>query len=148
MSWSYSGDPSKSNRDWVRWRVQDTNASNKKQSDAEIDAALVTYGSKERAAVEVLRTIGRGYLDRVDTTMGKLKIAHSQRAKAYFADADKLERELAFSAVPWAGGISVADKESYEEDSDRVKPKFGKGMHDTVEGQDAQSEYQSTDRWS
>ncbi len=32
-------------------------------------------------------------------------------------------------ARPWAGGISVCDKESAQSDSDRVKPRFGRDMH-------------------
>lgn len=30
----------------------------------------------------------------------------------------------------YAGGISIADKQTYESDSDRVIPRFGRGMHD------------------
>jgi len=31
---------------------------------------------------------------------------------------------------PYAGGISISDKDTYESDIDRVKPRFYRGMHD------------------
>lgn len=34
------------------------------------------------------------------------------------------------TVAPYAGGISVADKESYETNTDRVNPRFHRGMHD------------------
>ncbi|MFA6358710.1 MAG: hypothetical protein WCY09_08665 [Candidatus Omnitrophota bacterium] len=32
--------------------------------------------------------------------------------------------------VPYAGGISISDKDTYESNTDRVKPRFYRGMHD------------------
>ena len=147
MAWTYSGDPSKSDRDWVRWRVGDTDSSDKLQTDAEIDAAVTTYGTKYLAAAQIALSIAAGYARRVDTAMGKLKISHSQRVQYWTDFAMKLQAEADLTGVaPWAGGISKDSKQEFEADTDRVEPSFAVGMHDTVEGQHA-SETTSTSDW-
>jgi len=134
MSWTYSGDPAKSSRDWIRWRLGDTDSSAKLQTDAEIDAALTTWGTKELAAAQIARTVAAGYSRKVDTTMGKLRIAHSQRVKYWDDLAQTLMAESEMTGVaPWAGGISEASKESFEADTDRVDPAFVIGIHDMTE---------------
>ena len=35
---------------------------------------------------------------------------------------------------PFAGGISIANKETYDDDTDRVKPSFGVALHDYPDG--------------
>lgn len=148
MSWTYSGDPAKSDRDWVRWRIGDTNASAKKQTDAEIEAALGEYGDKHFAAAQICRSLAAAEASKVDTTMGKLRIAHSQRHAQWIAMAEKLESEASISlATPWAGGISKDSKRTFQDDDDRVEPAFARGMHDTEPGQHAE-ETTSTGAWS
>ncbi len=70
MAFNYSGDPTDSNLDWVRWRIGDTiendgprprgsTASNSNYSDDEVNAAVTEEGTKGKAAallVEILAT--------------------------------------------------------------------------------------------
>lgn len=145
MSWSYSGDPTSSTKDWIRWRLGLTNSADKLQSDAEIAAALSEYGDKRLAAAKVAETIAGTYARRVDTTMGKMRIAHSQRVAQWQGLATSLRAEVAVSVAPWAGGVSVADKEAQQADTDRVKPAFAVGMVDVEHGQHAESQLSSTE---
>lgn len=39
-------------------------------------------------------------------------------------------KPAAMVAIPFAGGISRASKDTYEDDSDRVKPRFTKTVND------------------
>ena len=132
MTWSYSGDPSKTPRDWIRWRVGDTNFSDQLQSDEEIDAAISQEGNKFKAAILVCLSIGAKISgSSVDKTIGRFKISKSQAANRYLKELPlALRAEMGRRAIPFAGGISRADKESRADDTDRVKPAFSRGMHD------------------
>jgi hypothetical protein len=131
----------------VRWRIGDTDSSAKLQTDAEIDAALSEYGTKQEAAARVCDTVAAGYARKVDTAMGKLRVAHSQRV-AYWRDLGReLRAEVATAVAPWAGGISRDDKRTREDDDDRVQPSFARGLHDTVEGQDAGANTSTGSGW-
>jgi len=65
--------------------------------------------------------------------VGDLKINYKQRYDNYIALAEKLESKAAVSdAVPFAGGISVSNKDSLQADTDRVKPSIARGLHDNT----------------
>ena len=138
MTWTYtSTDPGGTNKDWVRLKIGDTSSGDQLLQDEEITALLTDAGAKRRAAVLACRSIGARFARRADKGVGKLNIAASQAAKAYFDLALTLEREQAVSVAPYAGGISIADKEIDLSDSDRVDPLFTVGQYDdpgTVEG--------------
>lgn len=82
--------------------------------------------------------------------MGALSISYTDLAKEYRAIVSDLKRRLAlgFGAGgirPYAGGISVADKEVQREDDDWDKPSFIRGIHDNLGTEDHQPELAS---WS
>ena len=63
--------------------------------------------------------------------MGKLQIRHSQRATAYANLAKKLTVESKRRVKPWMGAKSRAYKKNQRLDTDRVRPSFARGMHET-----------------
>lgn len=132
MSWTYT-DPGTSNRDWVRWRVGDTDTTDQLQTDAEIAAALATYGSKFKAAAAVARAIAAKYSRKADTTMDQLSISHSQKAKAYLALAGEIEAGVALDAGR-VGSIQITqtDRETEREDTERPQPAFASGMFSEI----------------
>ena len=70
------------------------------------------------------------FADQVAKSVGDLQLAAQQKFAHYSTLATSLERQSAIRAVPYAGGISRADKDSVELDTDRVAPSFTIGLHD------------------
>lgn len=126
MSWTYGGDPSANNRDFVRFEVGDTDTTDQLVTDEEIAGAVSLYGNKWKAAAAVAQAIAGKFARRVDSTMGKLKLAYSQRVKHYLELAKKLEAEAKKHgrAAPWAGAVSKDEKQTEEDDTDRAEPAF------------------------
>lgn len=127
MTWTYSGDPSGSDKDKVRFLVSDTNSNAQLVQDEEINWALSEEGIYGAASI-VARSIAANYAKKADFTAGKdLSVSYARQSKAYSDLADKLVSKASnISPLPFAGGISVSDKENYEADTDRVSPKFRK----------------------
>jgi hypothetical protein len=125
MTWTYTGDPSNSDRDKVRFLIGDTNTADQLVTDEEIAWAL-TEGGVYYAAAITSRSIAASFSRRVDFEVSKdLKVFYAKAAENYNKLADKLESKASrVSGTPYAGGISVADKETQEANTDRVEPAF------------------------
>ena len=127
MAWTYSGDPSSSDKDAVRFLIGDTDTNDQLVQDEEINWAL-TEGGVYYAASLTARSISAKFARRADFEVSKdLKVSYSKTAENYNKLADTMDRKASkLAPTPFAGGISVSDKESREEDTDRVKPVFRK----------------------
>ena len=130
MSFSYTGNPSSSDKDAVRFHIRDTVAATKEFEDEEILYMLSTKGSVRGAVVLALKTLAAKYATAVDKAVGDLRLSLSQKHAQYMALIGEFEAEVAMVAIPFAGGISRASKDTYEDDSDRVKPRFTKTVND------------------
>lgn len=132
MSWSYSGNPSDSDKDRVRFLIGDTNEDDQLLTDEEIESSLTKNGSDVlQAAVESCYAIAANFSREADIQTGDYSEDLSQRAEAYKDLADTLEqRSEETGAKPFAGGTSKDDIDSREQDSDRPEPSFKKGIHD------------------
>lgn len=141
--WFYSGDPGLNDKDWVRWRVGDVVATDQLVSDEEIAQALADATSnKTLAAAMVCERIAADFARDADTTVNdgsgaSRTYSYSQRSRAYAAMAKALREELASGSslaamfpAPYCGGISQADKDAQEANTDRVEPAFTVGMQD------------------
>lgn len=132
MSWSYTGNPALSNRDAVRFLVQDTVEPVPPAvglvEDEEINWALTQQTNLYLAAALVARAIGARFSGKADEKqVGDLRIKHADTAKRYFTLADALTAQagtVGGLAAPYFGGISYDDKKIDEDDSDRVVPAF------------------------
>lgn len=132
MSWSYSGNPASSTLDKVRWLVGDTDTTDQQLSNEEIAAALVDAGGNPYvAAVICVEALISHYARLVTKSVGDLSISYGDVVKNYQSLLGTLQKKATIQLCkPYAGGISIADKETDEGDSDRVQPSFYKGMHD------------------
>lgn len=130
MSFSYSGNPANSDLDAVRFLIQDIVVSTKEFEDEEILYLLATKGSVRSAAVLALKTLAAKYATAVDKAVGDLRLSLSQKHAHYMAMIAEYEAEVAMVAIPFAGGISRASKDTYEDDTDRVRPRFTKTVND------------------
>lgn len=137
MTFTYSGNPSASNLDAVRFLVGDTDSADVQAQDAEISWAITQAATTRGAAAVIAEALAAKYARLTSMSVGDLSINYAQRQEQYSALAVKLRSDEATrGAVPFCGGISQSQKESVEEDSDRVRPAFRRGMHDYEGGQD------------
>jgi hypothetical protein len=131
MTWTYSGNPSSSDKDAIRYLIGDTDTNNQLLSDEEIAYELTrsnVYGAAALSCNAIVAKLSRlvdTYLDR------DIRANMSQAVKNYQALARNLEFKARLSiAAPFCGGVSVSDKESREQDTDRVSPYFKVTMDD------------------
>ncbi len=131
MTWSYSGDPSASPQDEVRFLLGDTNSSNELISDEEIAYLLTKYGSALSAAQQGARAISAKVSSQVDESTGEMSKSKGALAERYRLLAEELKSQIADGDIDmFAGGISIADIESRQEDTDRPSDQFEVGMND------------------
>lgn len=138
MTWTYGGDPDANARDAIRFLTGDTDTNDQLLSDEEIawlnkevtgstTATTGLYAAAYRACLAVASKFSR----LADQAVGDLRVSMSQKAKAYRVQADELlalASKEGFTPTPYAGGISKDDKDSVEDDSDRVQPWISTGQ--------------------
>lgn len=126
FQFTYSNDPENDTRDAVRLLIGDTDSDDPLLFDAEVEFYLAENGdNKYRAAMEACKAIAAKLTRRPDYMVGRTLVSYKQRAQDYLKLAETMKQKfLASSVAPYAGGISKADKETAEEDTDRVKPLF------------------------
>ena len=141
MTFTYdSTDPGGTTKDYIRLRIGDTSTSDQLLQDEEILAVIAAETNTLKAAAVCAQSIAGTFARKVDKTVGKLRIMMSQASERYSDMAADLLLESGRKAGAWAGGISVADKDDTEDDTDRVKPAFAVGQFDNP-GQDSTDAY-------
>src|ERR1035438_5918147 len=96
----------------VRLLIGDTITTAPQFADAEITYFLSMRTNVYGASAECCNALAAQYARSVDQAAGNQKISYSQMSKAYAGRALQFEAQAAAagSAVPYAGGISEADK--------------------------------------
>jgi hypothetical protein len=133
MTWSYTiTDLATSTKDQVRFLIGDTLTTDQQLQDEEIVFAISQRASVWGAAAECCRSLASKFARSVDTAAGASKQSYSQLAKAYTIKTNEFESRAAMggAGMPYAGGISIADKLAQEQNEDRVSPQFQVGMDD------------------
>lgn len=137
---TYDGDPTASDIAAVRFEVQDTDTNAPLFQDGEIAfAVLEETGQPANADAFVLNSYGLfsaaahccealslRFSMQADTVEGDISTKYSAMAKQYTARAQQLRTKAAASspAGPYSGGQSRSEKRAWEDDTDRVQPKF------------------------
>lgn len=135
MTWTYNaGGLAAAAKDQVRLLIGDTLLADQQLQDEEIIYLLTTRSSIYGTAAECCRTLQARFSRSVDQSAGTNKSMFSQLAKAYGVKAVEFEAKAAASgaALPYAGGISNADKIAQQLDTDRVQPQFQVGMDENL----------------
>lgn len=122
MTWSYSGDPSDSDLDAVRFLVQDIDTSNQLVQNEEITYMLTARGSVPSAAIAIASAIAAQLSRETVSVAGALQYREYQMLIA------RLRSDLAVTANAYTGGSSVSKKDEFEDDTDRVVPAFSKEL--------------------
>ena len=125
MAWTYSIALTVA-KDKVRWYTQDVDTSEQLVQDEEITFALAEKNQNIlQTAALVAEVIARKFTREATITVGDTRVEWSRRAELYWELAKDL-RTRTVVVAPFAGGISIADKQIYEDDTDRVHPLFTK----------------------
>jgi len=124
---SYSGDPSASDLDEVRFLSGDNDTDEEFATDDEVTYCISKTGNNMSAAAMVCDYIVSKFSREADIkagSSGELSIKMSQIAEMFRAKAIDIRRQLSNTASPWVASISVTEKEAQEDRTDRVKPAF------------------------
>lgn len=138
MTWTYGGDPSANARDAIRFLIGDTDTNDQLLSDEEIawvnteasgsaTATTDLYDAAYRCCLTVAAKLAR----QADKQIGDLSVKLSQRAAAYRTQADSLKQLSMRSSgvpVPYAGGITISDKQIDEDNTDINRQWFATGQ--------------------
>lgn len=142
MTWTYSGNPSATAKDAIRFLIGDTDTNDQLLSDEEIawvnsessgssTAITALYDAAYRCCVTIASKLAR----EADKQIGDLQVSLSQRANNYRTQAQELKslsmREGGVP-VPYAGGITISDKDIDQENSDIFQPWFSSGQFENV----------------
>lgn len=126
MSFTYSGDPDASDTDAVRFLIRDTAQTTHLFEDAEIKWAVSTEANIYMAAAMLCDTLivkGGGVKIK---KVGELMIQYDP--SFYKSLSGSLRARGSGHQVPYAGGISVADKQAQSSDSDWVQPSIQRNL--------------------
>jgi len=150
----YSGNPANSPADEVWFLVGDTNSADQQLADAEVAYLLAQNSTTLGAAIEAARALEARYSGYADSrAIGDLKVTYAKLASRY--GALKVELIQLASGVgsganptrmvpaPYAGGQSLADKDTDAQDADSVRPFFRRGMDDAYVNGDPSSDGES-----
>lgn len=131
MSWSYSGDPSSSDKDAVRFNIGDTIEADPQLQDEEILYLLdINGGSIQQATIDAFKALISKYSRFVNEKVGDVSNALSDRLENFKLALSEYERKLTAFVVPFAGGISVAGKKANERNTALIEPFFNRPQFD------------------
>ena len=100
MSWSYSGDPTSSPMDALRFEVGDTDINNPMLQNEELSYMLGQSQTILHAAVYACEVLSRKFAVLADMRIGPTSISASQRAEAFAKRAMELRKRIASSHAP------------------------------------------------
>ena len=135
MTWTYSvSDLATSAKDQLRLAIGDTLTSDQQLQDEEILQFIAGRSTLAGACADACRALATKFSRSVTQKAAGASANFSDMAKAYQRMAAQFEQQAALggSALPYAGGMSIADKQSQEQNDDRVPPSFSIGMDDNV----------------
>lgn len=128
MAFTYSNDPGASDRDFVRFRLSDTEAMGALFDDAEIDFALSEATAPLHAAASLAEVAAARFSRRIGVTVGRVQVDYAARAAAMMTLAARLRAEaqgqapgamLAPLIAPVVTGTTVAEQNSARLDAAR-----------------------------
>lgn len=141
MTWTYSGDPSSSATDAIRFLIGDTDSTDQLLSNEEIAWINLEQSGSITATTDLYysahyacHAISARLVRLADTQIGDLNIKLSQKAMGYKTLAqDLLAHASRQSApIPYAGGLTISDKDIDEDNTDVFRGWFASGQFQNV----------------
>lgn len=121
MTWTYDTSLA-TNRDKVRFEIQDTDTSDQLFSDEEIAAVLTAEGSVAASVLRLSKKLMVKFARIVDTSVGRVSESANQRYQAYKEIVARLDAEQAMYATPSFGGVNVSANDTLDADTTLVQP--------------------------
>jgi hypothetical protein len=138
MAWTYSGDPDSSALDSIRFLVGDTDTNDQLLANEEISwvnkqvsGSTTSTDAIYTVAYRCMLTIASKFSRLADQSVGDMRVSMSQKAKGAREQARELltlAAQEGGTPTPYAGGITISDKELDLDNSDLVKPFFRSGQ--------------------
>lgn len=125
MPWTYSGDPTSSDKDTVRFEVGDTDFNDQLLQDGEIEYAISMEATLLGAVARCCEVLARRFSRQADYRLGPQAVSASQRAEAYAARAKELRAKTVALGGLYVGGI---DKNEERLDRDLRQPAFKRDL--------------------
>lgn len=127
MSWSYDAALG-TDMDRVRFLIRDTDTSRQLFQDEEIDWTLTTEDNVFKAAAVLCDQLVANRSGVSSKKISEFSITYD--TKVYQQLAMSLRARGGYNEMPYAAGISVADKSIMQTDTDAVQPKVKRRLHD------------------
>lgn len=126
MAWTYSGDPSTSTKDSVRFLIGDTDSADQVVTDEEIDWALTVVDDSIYQAAHDLCVSLAAKFARLATSksVGDLSLSYADRSSAFYSLADRI-LDLASRRdvpTPWASPKNMT--------TSQLRPELGMQGHE------------------
>ena len=131
MTFTFTNNPSNSDRDLVRILINDTSTANQNISDE-----FITYALADKPNAYLAASLCAGTIASQNTgtatkkRVGDLALWYDSKAADYRTLAKELRLQAASKVTPFSGGISVDDKDNQRDDADWDRPFAEIGMHD------------------
>lgn len=133
MTWTYSQNPSASDKDAIRFLVGDTKLDDQLIEDEEIAFTLTQEPGLYYAASAVCRSIAAEFARKVQKSVGALSLGAQQQYEHYMDLAAKYRSRAQMGAGRlYLGGLSVAEHVAEEQNTDDVQPFFRRGQWENV----------------
>lgn len=147
MTWTYDGTPGTGSaaerRDAVRFFVGDTDNTDQLVTDEEIAFALSEKSDNvRRAAADVARALEAKFASLADVSFDGVRSSYSNISMAYSRLARRLDAQAKRAGGlgrPVATGISRDDMRTYEDDPDRITPRFRRGQFENPPNDDPET---------
>lgn len=133
MGWTYSGNPSGSTLDQVRFELGDTDVNDQQLQDGEINYLIAQFVDPFYAAACGCDALAAKYSRQAQKSIGAVSIAANQRAQAYHQRSLELrQKAVRINGLPGIGigGQSISEKSNFGNDPDLVQPNFQIGQDD------------------
>ena len=128
---TYSGDPSLSTKDEVRFLIGDTFAPFL-LSDFEVNHLITRQTSAVLAAAVGCEALAGRFSNQVDKRNSRLSVSASQRSKQFRLRGKELRAQLRRDGLVevFVGGLTFSGKEALDNDTDAVQPHNRVGQDD------------------
>lgn len=130
MTWSYSGDPSDSTLDAVRFLCGDTDTTDQLLNNEEVSFLILGQPSEFNAAADACEAIASKFARKIDRNAIGLSAALSQKVRHYEGRAERLRRMATRDLEIFVGGLSISDKDALFDNADATQPSFSIGQDD------------------
>lgn len=126
--WTYSGDPTSSPKDKLRFDIGDTLQFDPLLQDEEINFCLGAESTYNGGVARACESIAMRFQREASTKVGALSYDLATRAQQWSDRADMYRKRANASRPFYVGGMSKSEKRADESNPDKTGPYFRKDM--------------------